>query len=272
MAARSIAAFWVIAFLLVIVPGPDWAFTVSAGLRGRSVLPAVGGIVLGYAAMTVVVAAGVGALVARTPAFLSALTVAGGLYLMWHGTTTVAKPSAPGTTAAVPGNTAAPARTGPGHARAGHRRQRPEPQRPAAFPRAAPSVHQPALELAAGGPARFPRPGLHVHLRGLLLLPGVFRAEDPARPAGRRACRHPVVGSRDDHYWGLAPRRSPHRLTAAAVGGRGRSLPGSLDGAVGSSAVAGAAPAPVNWFPPPRHPRIPGPAGRSARDRATAVP
>jgi threonine/homoserine/homoserine lactone efflux protein len=113
MAASSIAAFWAIAFLLVIVPGPDWAFTVSAGLRGRSVLPAVGGIVLGYAAMTVVVAAGVGALVARTPAFLSALTVAGGLYLMWHGTMTVVRPSAPGTTAG-PGNTAVPARTGLG--------------------------------------------------------------------------------------------------------------------------------------------------------------
>ena len=108
MAASSIAAFWAIAFLLVIVPGPDWAFTVSAGLRGRSVLPAVGGIVLGYAAMTTVVAAGVGALVAGTPAFLSALTVAGGLYLMWQGTTTVARPSAPGATAA------APARTGLG--------------------------------------------------------------------------------------------------------------------------------------------------------------
>ncbi len=108
MAAGSIAAFWAIAFLLIIVPGPDWAFTVSAGLRGRSVLPAVGGIVLGYAAMTIVVAAGVGALVARTPAFLSALTAAGGLYLMWHGTMTVARPSPPGATAA------APARTGPG--------------------------------------------------------------------------------------------------------------------------------------------------------------
>jgi threonine/homoserine/homoserine lactone efflux protein len=105
MAAGSIAAFWAIACLLVIVPGPDWAFTISAGLRGRSVLPAVGGIVLGYAAMTVVVAAGVGALVARTPAFLSALTIAGGLYLAWHGITTVARPSAPGAPAA-------PARTG----------------------------------------------------------------------------------------------------------------------------------------------------------------
>jgi threonine/homoserine/homoserine lactone efflux protein len=108
MATSSIAAFWVVAFLLVIVPGPDWAFTVSAGLRGRSVLPAVGGILLGYAAMTIIVAAGVGTLVARTPAFLSALTVAGGLYLMWHGTATVARPSAPGTAAA------APARTGLG--------------------------------------------------------------------------------------------------------------------------------------------------------------
>jgi threonine/homoserine/homoserine lactone efflux protein len=64
--------------------------------------------VLGYAAMTIVVAAGVGALVAGTPAFLSALTVAGGLYLVWQGTTTVARPSAPGATAA------APARTGLG--------------------------------------------------------------------------------------------------------------------------------------------------------------
>jgi threonine/homoserine/homoserine lactone efflux protein len=105
MAVSSIAAFWAIAFLLVIVPGPDWAFTVSAGLRGRSVLPAVGGIVLGYAAMTIVVAAGVGALVARTPAFLSALTVVGGLYLMWHGTTTVARPSAPRTAVAAPAGT-----------------------------------------------------------------------------------------------------------------------------------------------------------------------
>jgi threonine/homoserine/homoserine lactone efflux protein len=105
MAASSIAAFWAVAFLLVIVPGPDWAFTIGAGLLGRSVLPAVGGIVLGYAAMTVIVAAGVGALVARTPAFLSALTIAGGLYLMWHGLTTVARSSTPGTAVTVPAHT-----------------------------------------------------------------------------------------------------------------------------------------------------------------------
>src|SRR5262252_2425092 len=119
MAASSIAAFWAIAFLLVIVPGPDWAFTVSAGLRGRSVLPAVGGIVLGYAAMTIVVAAGVGALVARTPAFLSGHREGRSGH----------RGSRPGHHGGHPG----PHR--PGHARQGHRRQRPEPQGPAAFPR-----------------------------------------------------------------------------------------------------------------------------------------
>jgi threonine/homoserine/homoserine lactone efflux protein len=81
------------------------------------VVPAVGGIVLGYAAMTIVVAAGVGILVARSPVLLSALTIVGGLYLIWHGATTLARPSARGTTQSAPasnGNPAsesAPART-----------------------------------------------------------------------------------------------------------------------------------------------------------------
>ena len=34
MAASSVAAFWAVAVLLIIVPGPDWAFTIGAGLRG----------------------------------------------------------------------------------------------------------------------------------------------------------------------------------------------------------------------------------------------
>ena len=96
MAASSVVAFWAVALLLIIVPGADWAFVLSAGLRGRTVLPAVGGIVLGYAGVTVVVAAGVGALVARSPAYLTGLTAVGGLYLMWHGARTLAGPSAPG--------------------------------------------------------------------------------------------------------------------------------------------------------------------------------
>jgi threonine/homoserine/homoserine lactone efflux protein len=95
MPAGSLIAFWGVALLLIAVPGADWAFTLSAGLRGRSVLPAVGGLVLGYAAMTVVVAAGAGALIAANPRALTGLTIAGGGYLMWHGAWTVHRPPAP---------------------------------------------------------------------------------------------------------------------------------------------------------------------------------
>jgi threonine/homoserine/homoserine lactone efflux protein len=93
MAASSVLAFWAVALLLIVVPGADWAFTISAGLRGRSVYPAVSGLVVGYAAVTLVVAAGVGALVAGSPAILTGLTLIGGLYLVWHGAMTFAHPS-----------------------------------------------------------------------------------------------------------------------------------------------------------------------------------
>jgi threonine/homoserine/homoserine lactone efflux protein len=95
MAAGSVVAFWAVALLLIVVPGADWAFVLGASLRGRSVLPAVGGLVLGYAGITVVVAAGVGAIVGRSPALLTGLTLAGGCYLIWHGATTFARSAAP---------------------------------------------------------------------------------------------------------------------------------------------------------------------------------
>jgi threonine/homoserine/homoserine lactone efflux protein len=102
MAASSVVAFWAVALLLIIVPGADWAFVIGASLRARSVVPAVGGLVLGYAGITIVVAAGVGAIVGRSPALLTVLTVAGGCYLIWHGATTVARPPAPLPAAAAP--------------------------------------------------------------------------------------------------------------------------------------------------------------------------
>ncbi|WP_326557581.1 LysE family translocator [Micromonospora sp. NBC_01796] len=95
MAPGAVLAFWLVALLLIVVPGADWAFTIGAGLRGHSVLLAVGGLVAGYAVVTVVVAAGVGALVAGSPAVLTGLTVVGGLYLVWHGVTTFAGPAVP---------------------------------------------------------------------------------------------------------------------------------------------------------------------------------
>lgn len=95
MNASSIATFWLIALLLIAVPGADWAFVLSAGLRGATPVPAVGGIVLGYAPITAAVAAGVGGLVAGSPVFLTGLTLAGGFYLLWHGAHTFAWPPAP---------------------------------------------------------------------------------------------------------------------------------------------------------------------------------
>jgi threonine/homoserine/homoserine lactone efflux protein len=59
------------------------------------VLPAVGGLLAGHLTATAVVAAGVAALVARTPLILTALTVFGALYLAWLGMGTLAHPATP---------------------------------------------------------------------------------------------------------------------------------------------------------------------------------
>jgi threonine/homoserine/homoserine lactone efflux protein len=95
VAGGTVAAFWAVSFLLVITPGADWAYAIAAGLRHRTVLPAVGGLLVGHLAATAVVAAGVAALVARSPLVMTALTVAGALYLMRLGISTLTHPSAP---------------------------------------------------------------------------------------------------------------------------------------------------------------------------------
>jgi threonine/homoserine/homoserine lactone efflux protein len=95
MATGALAAFWAVSFLLVLVPGADWAYAIAAGLRDQSVLPAVAGLLAGYAALTAVVAAGVAAVLARSPLALTVLTVLGAAYLLWLGITTVTRPPAP---------------------------------------------------------------------------------------------------------------------------------------------------------------------------------
>src|SRR5262245_39151286 len=85
MPIDSVLSFWVVAALLILVPGPDWAFTMRAGLRGEG-LPAAAGIVLGYLTLTLLVATGLGLLVATTPGALTLLTLVGGVYLIWLGT------------------------------------------------------------------------------------------------------------------------------------------------------------------------------------------
>ena len=105
MAVSSIAAFWAVAALLIAVPGADWAYVIGTVLSGRPVLLAVSGIVIGYAGITIVVAAGVGALVAGTPASLTVLTIAGGLYLLWLGVRTFHRPGGHGVAADTAGRT-----------------------------------------------------------------------------------------------------------------------------------------------------------------------
>ncbi|MFC4563759.1 LysE family translocator [Nocardiopsis mangrovi] len=102
-----IAAFWVTAALLIVVPGADWAFVLGTAVKGGFVVPAVGGLALGYACTTAVVAAGVGALVVGSPALLAALTLAGGAYLTWIGAMAVARTDGPPTptAAAIPATT-----------------------------------------------------------------------------------------------------------------------------------------------------------------------
>ena len=85
MNAGAVATFVTIDVLLVLTPGPDWAYVVAVGLRDRMVVPAVAGLVAGYGALTVLVAVGLAALVATSPSALTAMTLAGGAYLIWLG-------------------------------------------------------------------------------------------------------------------------------------------------------------------------------------------
>jgi threonine/homoserine/homoserine lactone efflux protein len=92
----AMVGFWGTSFLLVMTPGADWAYMITAGLRNRSVAPAAVGLLLGYLGLTVVVAAGVATVLAGSPVVLGALTTAGAAYLMWLGVTALLHPATPG--------------------------------------------------------------------------------------------------------------------------------------------------------------------------------
>ena len=94
MTTGAVIAFWAVSFLLVLVPGADWAYAIAAGLRDQSVLPAVTGLLAGYVALTAVLAAGVATVIVRWPLTLTVLTALGAVYLLWLGITTVARPPA----------------------------------------------------------------------------------------------------------------------------------------------------------------------------------
>jgi threonine/homoserine/homoserine lactone efflux protein len=95
MAVNTLAAFLAVDLLLVLTPGADWAYAISAGLGDGLILPAVVGLVTGYAGDTLLVMAGLAVLVAHTPGLLTGLTALGAAYLMWLGGSTLARPGIP---------------------------------------------------------------------------------------------------------------------------------------------------------------------------------
>ncbi|MEU6253166.1 LysE family translocator [Streptomyces sp. NPDC047043] len=109
MDTALLLSFLTLDLLLVCVPGADWAYAISAGLRGRSVAWAVGGLVAGYALHTALAVAGLAVLVAGEPRLLTALTVAGAGYLVWLGWGVLRRPGVPGA-AEDPGEEASRAR------------------------------------------------------------------------------------------------------------------------------------------------------------------
>ncbi len=84
MELNTLIAFWSISILFVITPGADWAYAISAGIKERT-LPAISGLLLGHFVATLVVATGVGTIVASQSLALMALTVIGSLYLLCIG-------------------------------------------------------------------------------------------------------------------------------------------------------------------------------------------
>ncbi|MGW0499036.1 LysE family translocator [Streptomyces sp. NPDC003007] len=85
MDTTTLAAFLAVDLLLIFTPGADWAYAITAGLRDRSVVPAVAGLVAGYAGYTLLAVAGLVVIVASSGTLLTALTVAGSGYLVWLG-------------------------------------------------------------------------------------------------------------------------------------------------------------------------------------------
>ncbi|WP_406109735.1 LysE family translocator [Streptomyces sp. NBC_01003] len=93
MGTTTVAAFLAVDLLLVFTPGADWAYAISAGLRDRSVVPAVTGLIAGYMGYTLLAVVGLVAIVASSATALTALTVAGAVYLMWLGWGVLRRPA-----------------------------------------------------------------------------------------------------------------------------------------------------------------------------------
>jgi threonine/homoserine/homoserine lactone efflux protein len=87
------AAFLVLDLLIVLTPGADWAYAITAGIRGRKVVPAIAGLAGGHLLHATLVVVGAGALLARSEGAMALLTYVGAAYLLWLGAHVIRAPA-----------------------------------------------------------------------------------------------------------------------------------------------------------------------------------
>jgi threonine/homoserine/homoserine lactone efflux protein len=93
MAWSQLVSFWILTVFILLLPGPDWAFVIGSGSRGKNLFAAIGGLLAGYWFVIILVAFGVAALVAKVPLVLDILTIVGALYLLFLGLGLVRNPA-----------------------------------------------------------------------------------------------------------------------------------------------------------------------------------
>ena len=89
-----VVAFWGVSMLFIMSPGADWSYAISAGIHKR-VLPSVTGLLCGHVLATLIVAAGLGLVLAQHPQALMALSLLGAAYLAWMGWQMFRQPATP---------------------------------------------------------------------------------------------------------------------------------------------------------------------------------
>lgn len=85
MELSQIAGFWMVALMLTLTPGADWAYAIGVGVQGKLIVPSIAGMLAGYGVVISVVSAGLGQLVVANHSAMTALTLAGSGYLFWNG-------------------------------------------------------------------------------------------------------------------------------------------------------------------------------------------
>lgn len=95
MTAAALFSFWAFSMMFVLTPGADWAYAMSAGIRGRYIFSAVLGLLLGYVVLTAIVAAGIGILISGNHLLMLLLATGGALYLIWLGIGMLRNPPGP---------------------------------------------------------------------------------------------------------------------------------------------------------------------------------